>query len=92
MGGIAHGTSSCTGLALTGYTHVCTFHFELEESESGNPPVEVSPVAVTCVYASQWFLIMMGIEMGAMVIVKILKTKEIGNRIRISLMLMAPKY
>ena len=48
-----------------------------------------SIIFVAGITGSQWFLIMMGIEMGAMVIVKMLKTKEIGNRIRLSLMLMA---
>ena len=39
--------------------------------------------------ASFWFLAMMGIEMGAMVLLKMRTTKEKGNKIRLSLMLSA---
>ncbi|MCL4307462.1 MAG: 4Fe-4S ferredoxin, partial [Candidatus Thermoplasmatota archaeon] len=38
---------------------------------------------------SSWFLVMMGIEMGSLVVFKIRKTREMETRIRLSLMLVA---
>ncbi len=38
---------------------------------------------------SSWFLIMMGFEMGSLVVFKILKTRELENRIRLGLMIAA---
>ena len=38
---------------------------------------------------STWFLVMMGIEMGSLVVFKIMKTRELETRIRLVLMLIA---
>ncbi len=38
---------------------------------------------------SSWFLVMMGIEMGSLVVLKIRKTRDMETRIRLSLMLVA---
>jgi polyferredoxin len=42
-------------------------------------------LATVC--ASTWFLVMMGVEMGALVVFKLRETRHLENRIRLSLML-----
>ncbi len=46
-------------------------------------------VFVGGITGSPWFLIMMGAEMGSLVVFKMLKTKNLENRIRLALMIMA---
>ena len=48
-----------------------------------------SVVFIGGITGSPWFLIMMGAEMGSLVIFKILKTDNLENRIRMALMIMA---
>ena len=46
-------------------------------------------VFVGGITGSSWFLIMMGFEMGLLVVFKIMKTRELENRIRLGLMIVA---
>ncbi|MGP6207659.1 4Fe-4S binding protein [Cuniculiplasma sp. SKW3] len=48
-----------------------------------------SVVFIGGVTGSPWFLIMMGAEMGSLVVLKIMKTKNPENRVRMALMIMA---
>ena len=46
-------------------------------------------IVIGSITGSPWFLIMMGFEMGSLVVFKILKTRELENRIRLSLTIFA---
>ncbi len=48
-----------------------------------------SIIFVGGITGSPWFLIMMGFEMGSLVVFKIMKTRELENRIRLGLMIVA---
>ncbi len=46
-------------------------------------------IVIGSITGSSWFLIMMGFEMGSLVVFKILKTRELENKIRLSLTIFA---
>ena len=46
-----------------------------------------SIIFIGSITGSSWFLIMMGFEMGSLVVFKILKTRELENRIRLGLLI-----
>ena len=46
-------------------------------------------IVIASITGSSWFLIMMGFEMGSLVVFKILKTRELENKIRLSLTIFA---
>ncbi|MHB1440138.1 MAG: 4Fe-4S binding protein [Cuniculiplasma sp.] len=48
-----------------------------------------SIIFVGGITGSPWFLIMMGFEMGSLVVFKIMKTRELENKIRLGLMIVA---
>ncbi len=62
-------------------------------SISGSIPNILSAIAydsiifIGSITGSSWFLIMMGLEMGSLVVFKILKTRELENRIRLGLLI-----